>query len=489
MKCKYCDAEMADWGGFCPVCGKNNAVEPETADEQVLPSDTEEGIDLPKEENVVEAAAEEEASDSNLKKMKRNMAMMGCVAVLAVLATVLFFGIRGGWDVSGWFDWLKPRENTIAYKDSYAVKDKKFAKKRDDVVATMGDEVLTNAQLQIYYWSEVYSFLSSNSSYLSYMNFDYTAPLDEQTCYFDAKLTWQQYFLQCALETWQSNAAFAMLARENNFAIPEEYREDLNNLETDLAEKAKEGGYESADAMVAESFGVGCTVADYKAYMDTYYLGYLYFAEQYDAIDPSMEEITAYFDANKETLGTQGVKQDGSYTVDVRHILVMIKTVAAEMEKDETANEESTEEETEKIDGYTQAQWDACRKAAQDILDLYLAGEMTEEAFGELANEHSEDNNGKVTNGGLYTYVYEGEMMEDFNSWCFEKDRQVGDTGLVRTTYGYHVMYFVGSEETWITGTRSALIAEKSNEIVADALDRFTTQINYKKIVLTNVTL
>ena len=38
-------------------------------------------------------------------------------------------------------------------------------------------------------------------------------------------------------------------------------------------------------------------------------------------------------------------------------------------------------------------------------------------------------------------------MVPNFNSWCFDASRKAGDTGIVESTYGYHVMYFVGNTE------------------------------------------
>ena len=38
-------------------------------------------------------------------------------------------------------------------------------------------------------------------------------------------------------------------------------------------------------------------------------------------------------------------------------------------------------------------------------------------------------------------------MVAAFNDWCFDSSRKPGDTGIVETTYGYHVMYFVGNTE------------------------------------------
>ena len=38
-------------------------------------------------------------------------------------------------------------------------------------------------------------------------------------------------------------------------------------------------------------------------------------------------------------------------------------------------------------------------------------------------------------------------MVTAFNDWCFDEARQPGDTGIVETNYGYHVMYFVSTSQ------------------------------------------
>ena len=60
---------------------------------------------------------------------------------------------------------------------------------------------------------------------------------------------------------------------------------------------------------------------------------------------------------------------------------------------------------------------------AQDILDEWKAGAATEDSFAELANEYSEDP-GSNTTGGLYEQVYQGQMVTEFNDWCFDPARQ-----------------------------------------------------------------
>ncbi len=483
MKCKYCDAELAQWGGFCPVCGKDNRMDDTLPEEQVLEPETEEMQEIETEELAGQIEETDEPSPT-LKKSKRIAAMSGCIALLAVLATVLFFGIRGGWEVDGLFDWLKPRPNTVLNKDSYTVSDKKAVSKADVVVATMGDLELTNAQLQIYYWSEVYSFLSENSDYLSYIGLDPSTPFSDQVCYFDQTMNWEQYFLDSALQVWRSNQALAEVAKKNGFQLPEDAQKELDNMEKDLTERAQKGGYESLEAMVQESFGPGVTFSDYKVYMEVYYLGYSYFEECYKAAEPTLEQLEAYYTANEQALIAEGIEKDGSYTVDVRHILVMIDNIAKEMDKEKAADEDKEEEEK-----YTELHWEACLAAAQKIYDEWQAGDKTEEHFGELANKHSHDKGGQVTDGGIYTFVKKGQMVEAFDAWCFDAARKPGDTGLVKTEYGYHVMYFVGSEETWLTKTRSHYMSSESNKIVSDALDQNPVEINYKKIVLGEIEL
>ena len=33
-----------------------------------------------------------------------------------------------------------------------------------------------------------------------------------------------------------------------------------------------------------------------------------------------------------------------------------------------------------------------------------------------------------------------------FNDWCFDAARKTGDTDIVETSYGYHIIYFVGQD-------------------------------------------
>ena len=116
--------------------------------------------------------------------------------------------------------------------------------------------------------------------------------------------------------------------------------------------------------------------------------------------------------------------------VNVRHILVSF--------------EGGTTDSTTGAVTYSDAEKLAAKNAAETILEAFLEGEATEEAFGTLATKNTDDT-GSKENGGLYENVYPGQMVTNFNDWCFDSARKTGDTGIVETEYGYHVMYFVGN--------------------------------------------
>ena len=88
----------------------------------------------------------------------------------------------------------------------------------------------------------------------------------------------------------------------------------------------------------------------------------------------------------------------------------------------------------------------AAKNAALALLAEFEKTDKSETAFAALAKEHTDDS-GSQANGGLYEDIYPGQMVEPFEQWCFEEGRQHGDYGLVETTYGWHIMFFVSDSQ------------------------------------------
>ena len=135
------------------------------------------------------------------------------------------------------------------------------------------------------------------------------------------------------------------------------------------------------------------------------------------------ESVTGYYvvifhsiNENKMTLPT------------VRHLLV--------------AFEGGTTDETTGKKTYSAEEIAKAKEEAETLLKQWEDGDMTEDSFAALANEKSDDN---VTNapGGLYEGIIPGQMVPEFEAWCFDANHKTGDYGLVQTEYGWHIMYFV----------------------------------------------
>jgi len=89
---------------------------------------------------------------------------------------------------------------------------------------------------------------------------------------------------------------------------------------------------------------------------------------------------------------------------------------------------------------------------------------VTEDEIIALANAESEDT-GSNTNGGLYENVTKGTMVTEFNDWIFNESREAGDCEIVETSYGAHIMYYVGKGEiAWKYQADNLLFNEKYEE-------------------------
>ena len=179
------------------------------------------------------------------------------------------------------------------------------------------------------------------------------------------------------------------------------------------------------------------------------------------AENPTLEWV---FDDARKAGDTKVIENAASYTValfhsksrfeyntvDIRHVLISPEATTL-----------SSEDE-----GY-QADVDAKRadaKAkAEELYAQWQSGGATEDSFADLARENSAD--GNAAKGGIYTEVYQGQMVPTFNDWCFDAGRNPGDNGIVESDYGYHTMYFIGqSTPYWKVQVRDNLVNAAMDE-------------------------
>lgn len=153
------------------------------------------------------------------------------------------------------------------------------------------------------------------------------------------------------------------------------------------------------------------------------------------------------------------VKKDKSVSKNVRHILFSIDNFENDKE---------------------------CKLEAEKIFKEWKNGKKTEKEFAALAKEHSQDPGSKSI-GGIYKNVTKGTMVEEFENWLFKKGRKVGDADIVKTDYGYHIMYFVGNGyEAWQVEVTNDLAEKEYQNHLEELKEKFEIQEKDKNITIVN---
>ena len=402
------------------------------------------------------------------KALKIVLAVVAVLVLLTCLSVVVYWGVAGVTSFEEGMQQLSavllPKENNVYRKASYSVSDEKAVNKRNQVVARVGDSELTNGLLQIHYWMDVYEYLEKYGYYAVYYGLDYTQPLEQQTCK-DTEGTWQHFFLDKAILNWHSYQALAQKAQAEGFELNEELQADLDGLRASLTDAVLESDYNTIDAMLQADMGPGCA----------YYRAHSYLDHRLGQVEITDAMLQQYYEDHEEELTAEGISKTSGDVKDVRHILIAVKG--------------GTENEDD-VMVYSDEEWETCRKEAQAVLDEWLAGAATQESFTELAYQYSEDT-GSNGNGGLYENLDENSgFVQEFVDWYMDESRKSGDYGLIRTEYGYHVMYFVGSESQWLRHCRTGVLSDLTSQVLKEAREEYPIdEIAYKKIALGVVNL
>lgn len=118
--------------------------------------------------------------------------------------------------------------------------------------------------------------------------------------------------------------------------------------------------------------------------------------------------------------------------------------------------------EAEDEDNVTDAEKEAAYNKAKELYDGWLAGDKTEDSFKTLVTENSADT-GSTENGGLYENIrISDNYVTAFIDWSFDDARKAGDSGIIETEYGYHIMYFV-SDNTDDVDWKNTIRTEKGD--------------------------
>ena len=362
-------------------------------------------------------------------------------------------------------------------------------------VATLGEAELTGGQLQIYYVNAIRHYLLSHEEPRP----DLSALLDQQLCPLgDGNLSWQHYFLQQAIDTWQTETLLLQAAQEPRYIQEEAYKPNetddlhgkyvaadlpvhgflyadqdcytpnamhqayLDGLEEQLDKLAKERGFENLKSYVKTVFGVGMDADMLVEAAQRYNTAYMFFTEESYDITVTEEEIDDFL-----TNRAGELTDVGPDTVNIRHLLMVPTSGAAE----------ATEEE-----------WTNCEKQARGILQDWASNYMTQvmgkdSYFALLANQYSADAGSQI-NGGLYQRIQPGQLLSELDEWCFDEARQPEDTAIIRSRLGYHILFFQSRNDALRDAARQALTEIKQLERWQKLKEENPVKVNYSAIQL-----
>ena len=335
-------------------------------------------------------------------------------------------------------------------------------------IAVCGDDHLTNRELPYYYWQQYYTLMNNYGSYASYF-IDASTPFDQQVCLFDDTLTWQQYFLQAAISNYENVSAVWQSARLAGFELSQEDQDYLADLGNQITMAAATYGFGSADEYLQTAYGPSATLTDYRNFVERQMTASAYLQACVDEKTYTEDDISKYFDDNAESYTSSGIEKSDVKMVNVRHILI----------QPEGTNDDGT---------YTDEAWAEAEKKANALLDEWKNGEHTEDSFAYMAAENSTDP-GSAENGGLYEDIYPGQMVDAFDAWCFDASRQPGDTGIVKTDYGYHIMYFSSTSEHayWYVRAEDDYLNELSVSVLQALSAKFDTEATEQNAAIVDV--
>ena len=479
MKCIHCGAENADDSRICIQCGELLEQPDEPAEQQMI-TEPEQPAVLPDEsvDGTGPMAEPEQPTEPQPTEKKKSifpaLAALLAVAAVAVVALVLIWRtIPSGKEPTAdqpAADVSQPAGNSAADQaqepsagaditprypvTSYASPALVPEGAMDAVVGSYGSTALDNREINYYYWGAYYYLLNAYGTNL-YQWMNPTLPLDQQLVNAsDSSYTWQDYLLDSAQSTLRETYALVGEAERTGYAMSEDETGYLEQTWQGMKDAAQSSGYDDFTAYLRASYGPAAEEARFRTYYEHSMLAASYAQRLYSGFQFSQEEIAAYYDEGG--YAENGLAQDDTCPVDVRHVLIM--------PQDDN--------------------WDAALAQAEALLAQWDE-DPTEENFAELAAQYSQDP-GSQNNGGLYSGVQPGQMVTEFNDWCFDSQRQPGDTGIVKTSYGYHIMYFSARGDTpvWMQTVEDDMRREAYQNAIAALVDASGYQLDYAAVVL-----
>lgn len=265
-------------------------------------------------------------------------------------------------------------------------------------------------------------------------------------------VTYSQITFRCSLPATDENGNAIERTDAEKAAALEELKTDQKALAEEVQARLNSGGDVDelieayADQRYSSSSGSRATYSTliYSPYGD-WLLDSARKAGDVTLIEDGSDTYHTYY-----VVRFDGRELDQEKTHNVRRLLIRAG-------EDLTINSEPTQEE-----------YDEAEREAQALLDQWRAGGADEESFIALVNEHG-GNTGSAS-GGLISNITSNSSYEDsLLSWALDPGRREGDAGLVKSEYGWNIVYYVSTNDPIWKQTATAALQSQDLEELLDA--------------------
>ena len=317
---------------------------------------------------------------------------------------------------------------------------------KNTIAATVGEHKLNSVELGYYYndaimdyynqWYETYE--SYTDSYLQAIGWDVTKPLNDQVYDEESGKTWDQFFIESAIENAKSDYALYDLAKSENFQLPSEDQVVLDNMVSNMQTYATLYGYSNADQYLRASYGYGADADSYAEYCERSAIAGAYLEAH--------EEGLKYDDADIREYEKDKVNNYNSYTFSSAYLSYTDFREGGT--EDEDGNKTYSDEENN-------AARDTMKAAAEQLATATTLEDLEKMINTIEVNESSQLALNASTNT-LHT-----DLNTSLADWLAADERKEGDIAAIpntttstdadgnetTVTNGYYVAYFVSKDD------------------------------------------
>ncbi len=343
----------------------------------------------------IQKRKEQERKEANRKKVNR---VIGAFVALVLVAFIAYF----------------PISKYVATHSTYA---------------SIGEYDLTEVEFDYYYNAGINDYISQYGSYLTYLGLDTSKDLATQM--YSETMTWAEFFQQNAISGITRTKALISEAKANGFEhdTTDEVADHMETLKS-----AATNAEMTVDSYVKSFFGQYATIKNIVPFVEDSYYAAAYYESVADSKPASEEEITAYYEDNKNSYDS----------VDFKLIEVLAEIPEGEATTDADGNATTAEPTEEQI----AAAMEVAKAEADEK-------EKTIDKDGEL-----KENKKSSSLSSLYM------------SWLFDETRKAGDTTVVEDTTNnkYYVLRFEARylDQTATANARIIYTSEDKGSAIID---------------------